>query len=75
MRITFRGAAGTVAGSLHEVEFDDHRFLLDCGLYQGRRSEARKRNRELPFDADTVNGVVLSNANIDHSGILPSLTR
>ena len=60
---------------MHEVQFDGRRFLLDCGLYQGRRSEARTRNRELPFPAKAVDGVVLSHAHIDHSGNLPSLTR
>ncbi|MEZ5363598.1 MAG: MBL fold metallo-hydrolase [Bryobacterales bacterium] len=66
---------GDVTGSMHQVDVDGERFLLDCGLYQGRRSEARKRNRELPFPADSVAGVLLSHAHIDHSGNLPSLVR
>ena len=75
MKLTFRGAVGDVTGSMHQVDVDGQRFLLDCGLYQGRRAEARKRNRELPFPADSVNGVLLSHAHIDHSGNLPSLVR
>ena len=75
MKLTFRGAVGDVTGSMHQLDVDGERFLLDCGLYQGRRSEARKRNRELPFPADSVNAVLLSHAHIDHSGNLPSLVR
>ena len=75
MKITFRGAAGTVTGSMHELQVDGRRFLLDCGLFQGRRAEARKRNRNFPFPPDAVDGVLLSHAHIDHSGNLPNLVK
>lgn len=75
MKITFWGAARTVTGSMHEVEVDGGRFLLDCGLYQGRRQDAFERNRHLPFAGQSIDGVVLSHAHIDHSGNLPSLKR
>jgi metallo-beta-lactamase family protein len=73
MKITFWGAVGTVTGSCHELHANGARFLLDCGLYQGRRQEARERNGRFPFDVPSVKGVVLSHAHIDHSGNLPSL--
>ncbi|MBI1356908.1 MAG: MBL fold metallo-hydrolase [Acidobacteria bacterium] len=75
MKLTFRGAAGTVTGSLHQLDVDGERILLDCGLFQGRRAEARRRNRELPFPPESASKVVLSHAHIDHSGNLPSLVR
>ncbi|MCK6580315.1 MAG: MBL fold metallo-hydrolase [Anaerolineae bacterium] len=73
MRLTFYGAARTVTGSQHLIEVNGTRILLDCGLYQGRRAEAFERNKRLPFDARTVDVVVLSHAHIDHSGNLPNL--
>lgn len=75
MRLTFHGAAQTVTGSLHELEVDGRRILLDCGLYQGRRSEANEINRNFAFPAAEVDAVVLSHAHIDHSGNLPSLVK
>ena len=75
MRITFRGAAQTVTGSQHQIDVDGKRFLLDCGLFQGRRKDARERNSKFAFPPDSVDGVILSHAHIDHSGALPSLVK
>ncbi len=75
MHVTFWGAARTVTGSLHEVQADGMRLALDCGLYQGRRSAARKLNSKLPFPGDGLDAVILSHAHIDHSGNLPSLVK
>jgi metallo-beta-lactamase family protein len=51
------------------------RILLDCGLFQGRRTEAFERNKNFPFDASDIDAVVLSHAHIDHAGNLPNLVR
>ena len=75
MEINFWGATRTVTGSMHELRHGSRRILLDCGLFQGRRSEARDRNCCFPFPAGTVDRVVLSHAHIDHSGNLPNLVK
>jgi len=75
MRITFWGAVRTVTGSMHEVQTSGRRYLLDCGLFQGRRREAFERNSEFPFPPQSIDGVILSHAHIDHSGNLPSLAK
>ncbi len=73
--LTFWGAAGGVTGSMHLVEVGNHKILLDCGLHQGRREEARQRNGHFPFHPHQIDAVILSHAHIDHCGNLPTLVR
>lgn len=75
MEIQFWGAAREVPGSMHLLEVNGRRILLDCGLYQGRRKLAFERNRNFPFDPSSIDAVVLSHAHIDHCGNLPTLVR
>ena len=75
MKLTFYGAAQTTTGSMHLVEVNGKKILLDCGLYQGHRKEAFEKNRNLPVKASTIDYVILSHAHIDHSGNLPQLVK
>lgn len=75
MKLTFYGAAQTVTGSMHLIEINGSRILLDCGLFQGKRRESFERNRHFPFDAKNIDAVILSHAHIDHSGNLPHLMK
>lgn len=75
MTIEFQGAARTVTGSMHLLHVNGLRVLLDCGLFQGRRSEANERNKNFPFDPKSIDALVLSHAHIDHSGNIPHLVR
>ncbi len=75
MRLTCWGAAGEVTGSMHLLEVGPKRILLDCGLFQGRREEARKKNENFPLDVHDIDAVVLSHAHIDHTGRLPLLIK
>ncbi len=75
INVQFWGAAQTVTGSMHLVEFAGYRILLDCGIYQGKRKEAFEQNRVFPFQPSSIDLVILSHAHIDHSGNLPSLVR
>jgi metallo-beta-lactamase family protein len=75
MKIHFHGAAQTTTGSMHLLELGGRRVLLECGMYQGRRKEAFERNRNIPFDAKSVDAVLLSHSHIDHSGNLPTLVK
>jgi len=71
--LTFHGAAGTVTGSRHLVEWGGRRLLVDCGLFQGMR-ELRQLNWErFPVEPSSIDAVVLTHAHLDHSGYLPRL--
>ncbi|MEP6692636.1 MAG: MBL fold metallo-hydrolase [Gemmatimonadaceae bacterium] len=73
MEIEFFGAAREVTGSCHVLRVGGATVLLDCGLFQGRRSETAEKNHALPVRARDIDAVVLSHAHIDHAGRLPYL--
>lgn len=75
VRVTFLGGAGTVTGSKFLLECEQHRILVDCGLFQGFKV-LRLRNWEpLPVDPGSIDTVILTHAHLDHSGYLPLLVR
>ncbi len=71
MKLTFLGAAGEVTGSCYLVETGWIKFLIECGMFQGRG--AGGRNGSFRFDPRDIAFVLLSHAHIDHSGLLPRL--
>lgn len=73
--LTFCGAAGTVTGSCSLIRCDQGNFLIDCGLFQGNRTTQDLNYQPFPFDATQLNFGLLTHAHIDHSGLLPKLTR
>lgn len=75
MKLTFCGAAGEVTGSQHLLECGPLRLLLDCGLFQGHRAEARRKNERFHHKPAELDAVILSHAHTDHCGNLPRLFR
>lgn len=73
--LRFYGAAQTTTGSMHIIEFDGKKILLDCGLVQGKRKESFELNRHFPFDPKEIHALVLSHSHIDHSGKIPALVK
>jgi metallo-beta-lactamase family protein len=75
MKIHFNGAAQTVTGSQYLLEVNGRRLLLECGLFQGKRTDFYERNQAFHFDPLQLDAVILSHAHIDHSGNLPNLIK
>lgn len=57
------------------LEVESGSILVDCGFFQGRRDESRKRNRTLPSQAIQAHTAILTHAHIDHSGSFPTLVK
>jgi metallo-beta-lactamase family protein len=76
MRLQFIGAARTVTGSNHRLTINGKDYLLDCGLYQGKRKVAFEMNRNFEFfDPSKIESLILSHAHIDHCGNIPNLVK
>ncbi len=75
MKIKFLGGVHEVTGSTHLLVTDKSVVMRDCGLFQGRRKEAREKNRTVLDGVEKLDTVVLSHAHIDHSGNLPALAK
>ena len=75
MKLTTFGAARTVTGSMHLIEHNGHKLLLECGTYQGKREESYHVNLNFPFDPASIDAMILSHAHIDHSGNIPNLVK
>ncbi len=75
MKIQFLGGVGEVTGSTHVIKTEKSAVMRDCGMFQGRRKEARKKNKTVFDNVEKLDAVVLSHAHIDHSGNLPSIVK
>ncbi len=73
--LLFHGAAGEVTGSMHMIRVNDQWVALDCGLFQGHREDAERKNRRWPVPPAEIRAVILSHAHIDHTGRLPKLVK
>lgn len=74
IKLISHGAAREVTGTCHEIKVGDVSILLDCGMFQGKRTEAAAKNQGFLFDAKTgIDAMILSHAHMDHSGRIPLL--
>lgn len=72
MKLKFWGADRQVTGSCHQIEVNGAKCLIDCGMQQGNDE---MNNNALPFDAKSIDYVIVTHAHIDHSGRLPLLVK
>lgn len=75
MKISFHGATREVTGSCYLVETKQARILVDCGMFQGSAFSDAKNFQDFPFDASTIDAVIVTHAHLDHVGRIPKLVK
>ena len=73
MKITFLGATRTVTGSNFLVEGAGKKFLVDCGMWQGKAEMEEENRQDFEFNPVEIDFMLLTHAHIDHSGRIPKL--
>ncbi len=73
MKITFLGATKTVTGSNFLVEAAGKKFLVDCGMYQGKAQDEWENSAPFAYNPAEIDFMLLTHAHIDHSGRIPKL--
>jgi metallo-beta-lactamase family protein len=76
LRLTCYGGAEIVTGSNFMVEGSKGgKILVDCGLEQGSDFVEKEMWAPFPYDASSVDAVVVTHAHLDHVGRLPKLVK
>ena len=58
--ITFCGGARTVTGSMHLIEADGQRVIIDLRPVQGHRDESYRINSQFSFNPALIDALVVS---------------
>ncbi len=75
IQVQFLGASGTVTGSKYLLVCNNKKYLIDCGLFQGKK-ELRELNwKPFPIPAESIEAIFLTHAHLDHTGYLPRLVK
>ncbi len=75
IRLKFCGAARTVTGSCYLLQTEEAKVLIDCGMFQGSRTERELNRRNFPFDPASLDAMLLTHGHIDHIGLIPKLVK
>jgi len=75
MKFTSYGAAREVTGSNHILDTGSAKIMIDCGLFQGHRIKAEEKNRQLNYQVDEIDSVILTHGHCDHCGRLPLIRK
>ena len=72
MKLIHHGAHNGVTGSCHQLLYDSHSLLVDCGIFQGTDA-AKHPNPEIEFSLGGIECLLLTHVHIDHVGRVPYL--
>lgn len=71
----FLGGAGQVTGSNFLLDTGEAKYMIDCGLFQGRHAFEETNWHTFAFDPKDIKALLVTHAHIDHIGRIPKLVR
>jgi metallo-beta-lactamase family protein len=75
VRVKFLGSAGSVTGSRYLIDLGEFEFLVDCGLFQGRRNLRERNWDKFPMPLGEMEAIILTHPHLDHIGSLPRIVK
>lgn len=75
VKLGFYGAAGEVTGSNFLIDTGEHKYVVDCGLFQGADEITEHNDEPFAYKPSEVEAVIVTHAHLDHIGRLPMLVR
>ncbi|MBE1274981.1 MBL fold metallo-hydrolase RNA specificity domain-containing protein [Enterovibrio baiacu] len=69
MNIIHHGAKDGVTGSCHQLNTDQGKLLIDCGLFQGEDT----KSLNIDFPVKDIDALLVTHTHIDHIGRIPWL--
>ncbi len=73
--VTFHGGAESVTGSHFLIEGEKSKVLVDCGVVQGLGYDEQEMLAPFPYDASSIDALVITHAHLDHVGRAPKLIK
>jgi len=71
--VTFCGGATGPTGSNFLVEIENHKFLVDCGMFQGKEISEGRNNESFLYKPSEIEVLFVTHSHLDHIGRIPKL--
>lgn len=73
LKLTFCGGASGPTGSNFLVETEKNKFLIDCGMFQGKEISTEKNNESFSYKPSEIETLFITHSHLDHIGRIPKL--
>ena len=72
-RLGFYGGVGTVTGANFFLETPQNKFLIDCGMFQGKKVCDDANYSHFMYEPSNIDFLLVTHAHLDHVGRIPQL--
>ncbi len=75
LTLTFCGGATGPTGSNFLVETKKLKFLVDCGMFQGKEIREKRNNEPFSYEPSEIDTLFVTHSHLDHIGRIPQLVQ